>query len=129
MNIHIDAETMRQLEDMEDEDVTLVIKDDSEEREPAEGFLDRFSEESTWKEKYDEILDEKEELLETSNQLRVNCRKLEEVCRELQLENRSLRIRNNMVNTAFKDLCLEYNRLEKALQERGLQMEDENDGE
>ena len=35
MNIHIDAETMRQLEDMEDEDVTLVIKDDSEEREPA----------------------------------------------------------------------------------------------
>ena len=121
MNIHIDAETMRQLEDMEDEDVTLVIKDDSEEREPAEGFLDRFSEESTWKEKYDEILDEKEELLETSNQLRVNCRKLEAVCRELQLENRSLRIRNNM-----EDLCREYN---QALQEHGLQMEDENDGE
>ena len=106
MNIHIDAETMRQLEDMEDEDFTLVIKDDSEDREPAEGFLDRFSEESTWKERCGEILDEKEELLETIDQLQANCRKLEAVCGELQLENRSLRSR-------------EYNRREKALQEQG----------
>ncbi len=116
MNIHIDAETMRQLEDMEDEDVTLVIKDDSEEREPAEGFLDRFSEESTWKEKCGEILDEKEELLETIDQLRANCRKLEAVCGELQLENRSLRSR-------------EYNRREKALQEQGFDFDMEEDDE
>ena len=116
MNIHIDAETMRQLEDMEDEDVTLVIKDDSEDREPAEGFLGRFAEENSWKEKCGEILDEKEELLETIDELRANCRKLEAVCGELQLENRSLRSR-------------EYNRREKALQEQGFDFDMEEDDE
>ena len=77
--------------------------------------MGRFSEEGIWKERYQKVLDEKEDLLETINELKMECR--------------SLRLRCDMTNAAFKDICHEFNRREKVLQEYGIQMEDENDDE